>query len=344
VLVPTGSLAYSTAYTVTLSGAQDLVGNTMTAVSWSFTTGTEQWVQTTAADFGAGTQSGTTVTNTSGGELTLGPLFYGAFSGTSLDSSSWTTTPTGGGTSSVTVSGGILSIGATEVDSATTFANVPPVEGMISFGGAPYQHFGLATSLSAVAGNSWALFSSAGTSNTLFARVNANGTTQDVSLGALPTGFHDYLIKPVSGGFAFYVDGVLQTTITATFPSGTNLKIVLSDYSGSAQTPLQAQWARIDSYPSSGTFTSAVFNAGRVATWGTVNWDALLPAGTSIQILTRSGNTATPDATWSGWTAVPTNGGAVGSPAGQYFQYEVILSTSDPTVTPTLLDITFNWT
>src|SRR5205814_8093064 len=123
-----------------------------------------------------------------------------------------------------------------------------------------------------------------------------------------------------------------------------NLKIVLSDYSGSAQTPLQAQWVRINSYPSSGTFTSAVFNAGRVATWGTVNWDALLPAGTSIQILTRSGNTATPDGTWSGWTAVPTNGGTVGSPAGQYLQYEVILTTSDPTVTPTLLDITFNWT
>jgi len=97
-------------------------------------------------------------------------------------------------------------------------------------------------------------------------------------------------------------------------------------------------------YKISGTFTSAVFNAGRVATWGTVNWDALLPAGTSIQILTRSGNTATPDGTWSSWTAVPTSGGTVGSPARQYLQYEVILSTTHPTVTPTLLDITFNWT
>jgi hypothetical protein len=214
-------------------------------------------------------------------------------------------------------------------------------EGLINFAATPYQHFGLATSLSAVAGNTWAIFGTAGTTNTLFARVNANGTTQDVSLGALPAGFHDYLIKPVANGFAFYVDGALQTTITATVPNGTAMKVVLSDYSGLA--PLQADWVRIDSYPSTGTFTSAVFDATRVATWGTASWDATLPAGTGIQVLTRSGNTATPDGSWSAWVPVA-NGGTVASPPARYLQYEVILTTSDPTVTPTLLDITFNWT
>ena len=38
-LVPSSSLAYSTSYTATLSGAKDLYGNTMTSTSWSFTTG-----------------------------------------------------------------------------------------------------------------------------------------------------------------------------------------------------------------------------------------------------------------------------------------------------------------
>ena len=37
-LTPSSSLAYSTTYTATLSGAKDLYGNTMTSVSWSFTT------------------------------------------------------------------------------------------------------------------------------------------------------------------------------------------------------------------------------------------------------------------------------------------------------------------
>ena len=37
-LSPTSSLGYSTVYTATLSGAQDLAGNTITPVSWTFTT------------------------------------------------------------------------------------------------------------------------------------------------------------------------------------------------------------------------------------------------------------------------------------------------------------------
>ena len=39
-LDPAANLAPSTTYTVTLSGAQDLSGNTMTSTSWSFTTTT----------------------------------------------------------------------------------------------------------------------------------------------------------------------------------------------------------------------------------------------------------------------------------------------------------------
>ena len=37
-IFPTANLAYATTYTATLSGAQDLYGNTMSLVSWSFTT------------------------------------------------------------------------------------------------------------------------------------------------------------------------------------------------------------------------------------------------------------------------------------------------------------------
>jgi hypothetical protein len=339
-LTPTVALQGNTSYQVVVSGSiTDSSGNALGSnVTASFTTGSGQWLQTTAADFSAGTQNGTAVTNTAGGEVQLARVFGDEFNGTALGSA-WTATPTGGGTASTTVSGGILSVAATEVDSVQTFSNVP-VEGSINFGAAPYQHFGLATSLSAVAGNSWAIFSTAGTTNTLFARVNASGTTTDVNLGGLPSGFHDYLIKPVSGGFAFYVDGALQTTITASFPTGTALKVVLSAYNASPV--LQADWVHINSYPAGGTFTSSVFDATRAAIWGTVNWDAVLPAGTTITVETRSGSTATPDGTWSAWTPV-SNGGTVASPSARYLEYEVIFSTTDPTLTPILDDILFNW-
>ena len=36
-----------------------------------------------------------------------------------------------------------------------------------------------------------------------------SGTVQSVNLGALPAGFHDYLIQPVAGGIQFSVDGVV---------------------------------------------------------------------------------------------------------------------------------------
>jgi hypothetical protein len=66
-----------------------------------------------------------------------------------------------------------------------------------------------------------------------------------VSLGALPTGFHDYLIRPVPGGFQFWIDGVLKTTISAGIPAATPFNILMSDHTGSAQAPLQVDWARI---------------------------------------------------------------------------------------------------
>ena len=342
-LTPTAPLAAGTTYTATVS-ATDLSGNPMTApATWSFTT-TNAWVQTTATDFSAGTQSGTTVTNTVGGEVQLGTVLSDDFTGTTLDSNTWTSNPwvTGGG---ATVANSVTTVSGTEVLSTQTFSNTP-VEASVNFAAAPYQHFGLATDLSSVSGNSWAIFSTMGTSNTLYARVNVNGVTTDVSLGALPSGFHVYRVQPTPGAFQFYVDGVLQTTIAANMPDSTPLHIAASSYlTGSSA--LQVDWVR----QAGGTFTSSVFNAGTVATWGAVNWTASVPAGTTMIVETRSGNTATPDSTWSDWV-VANNGTNVTSPSGQYLQYRVIFVTTNatstafpasPTPTPVLDDITFNW-
>ena len=37
--------------------------------------------------------------------------------------------------------------------------------------------------------------------------------------------------------------------------------------------------------------------------WGTISWRATTPAGASVELRTRSGNTETPDETWSAWSA-----------------------------------------
>ena len=339
-LTPVAALANGAVYTATVTAAQDPSGGTLAApVSWSFTTATvTSWQQSTAADFGTGTRSGTTVADPADGGLQFRPTLDDQFAGSSLGSS-WTTTAwTSGG--AATVAGGSVSLAGAGILSTQAAAGAA-AEGLIAFGAAPYQHFGLATGLDSAQGNYWALFSTFGTSDTLYARVNVNGATTDVRLGALPSGFHDYKVQPVSGGFQFSIDGVLKTTIQAHVPASKSLRVALSAYGTS--NPLRADWVRLDSYPSSGTFTSTVYDATRVASWGAVSWAAKLPAGTKVTVQTRSGNTATPDGTWSAWSSV-SNSGTVSSPSGRYLQHRIILTTSKPGATPTLFSIDFDWT
>jgi hypothetical protein len=162
---------------------------------------------------------------------------------------------------------------------------------------------------------------------------------ESVNLGALPSGFHSYLIQPVSGGIQFSVDGVVLTTINLIIPSGTPLAIAKSAFSGAPQPPLQVDSVSMTSYALSGTFTSSVFDAGSNVNWGYVNWTANLPAGTTIAVETSS---STDGSTWSAGSAV-NNGGLVSSPSGRYLRYEIVPTATDPTVTPTFSNISFTW-
>jgi methionine-rich copper-binding protein CopC len=349
--IPAAPLFSFVTYTVTLTGVKDLSGNTMAGpVTWSFTT-QGVWTQTTVADFGTGTHDGTVVTNTAGGEVQLAPLLQEEFAGTSLDGALWTGKPwasDGGGPATLTVAGGVLTVGGRAVLSAQSLTNAP-VEALLSFGAAPYQHFGLVTSFDTASGNYWALFSTWYRTDRLFARVNANGVSTDVDVGARPDGFHTYRVEPTAAGFDFYVDGVRQASIAAGFQATVAMKAGISDYSGTAGQLLQADRLWFESYSTthSGTFTSTVFDASQQVTWGTASWTASVPTGTSITVQVRAGDTAAPDGSWSGWVTVTldqTMLNAFGAPLlGRYLQYRVILTTTIGSATPVLDDISFTW-
>jgi hypothetical protein len=93
----------------------------------------------------------------------------------------------------------------------------------------------------------------------------------------------------------------------------------------------------------SGIFTSAILDATRLAIWGTASWTANVPSGTTLVVETRSGNTATPDNTWSAWAAV-LSGQTVASPSARFLQYRVKLTSTSSSLTPALFSITFLWT
>ncbi|MGE0866910.1 MAG: hypothetical protein AB7P34_23640, partial [Vicinamibacterales bacterium] len=77
-----------------------------------------------------------------------------------------------------------------------------------------------------------------------------------------------------------------------------------------------------------GTFESDVKDARLVSTWGVVAWKAETPAGTKVEVFTRSGNTRTPDEAWSDWAGPYANaeGSPITSPKARYLQWRAVLT------------------
>lgn len=77
-----------------------------------------------------------------------------------------------------------------------------------------------------------------------------------------------------------------------------------------------------------GTYESEVRDAQMVSAWGAVSWRTTTPTGGRIEMYTRSGNTETPDDTWSAWSApyVNAEGSSVTSPKARYLQWRAVLT------------------
>ncbi len=80
-----------------------------------------------------------------------------------------------------------------------------------------------------------------------------------------------------------------------------------------------------------GTYQSPVFDAGSVAQWGKLRWQAENGAG-AITFHTRSGNSIRPDSTWSDWSGPIGAGTQITSPNARFLQYEAELSGSGVTL------------
>jgi hypothetical protein len=76
-----------------------------------------------------------------------------------------------------------------------------------------------------------------------------------------------------------------------------------------------------------GTYESDIRDAGTVASWGAIRW-RFNGRGGRVEITTRSGNTATPDQTWSAWSRTYTNadGEQIASPNARYLQWRATLA------------------
>ncbi len=93
-----------------------------------------------------------------------------------------------------------------------------------------------------------------------------------------------------------------------------------------------------------GEYESEVKDTRFVSRWGVLSWRGEVPAGTSLEFFTRSGNSERPDGTWSEWSGPYAGRDAVPikSPPARYIQWKAVFKGRGQ-ASPTLNDVTISY-
>lgn len=91
-----------------------------------------------------------------------------------------------------------------------------------------------------------------------------------------------------------------------------------------------------------GEYQSPALDAKILSKWGQIKWEAELSNGSLIILLTRSGNSAEPDGTWSEWSPPYQNsqGEQILSPKGRYLQFMARFKAESSRMSPKLHNVT----
>ncbi|MBY0401242.1 fibronectin type III domain-containing protein, partial [Myxococcota bacterium] len=286
------------------------------------------------ADFAAGNPGASSaVRNDDDGEVGLVATMAAAFDSGGLPND-WSATAwaAGGGAG---VAGGTLTVDGAL---AATNAFVTPgraLEFEATFGAGTFQNIGLGNDLNAPP---FVVFGTANTTTTLFART-WNTANEDTPLPTVALGVpHRFRIEWSAASTLFFVDGNLVATHAGV---GASMRPVVSDFNVGGPS-VSVDWIRLSPFAGSGSFLSRIFDAGVESRWDPLVWGAQTPAGTQLRVFVRAGNTPVPDAQWTHFR--PANG-APPNPAfvnGRYAQYRAVFSSSDPSRSPVLEDLTLS--
>ena len=155
----------------------------------------------------------------------------------------------------------------------------------------------------------------------------------DVGLSLAIRGENELLIGTGSSGRLYSVrergDGTLlnelqESQITALSPDASDGVVVATSNRGNLY--------RLRSTPvREGEYESDVRDTRGMARWGRIRWESEQPPGTSVRLFARSGNTDSPDQTWSEWTGPYTDpaGEALACPSARYLQWKAVLGTEN---------------
>ncbi|MCB9316491.1 MAG: DUF4082 domain-containing protein [Lewinellaceae bacterium] len=298
-------------------------------------TSSSNFMQTTLLDFNEGTSGVCSLWEVGDGEVTLAPTEGALFDGASLPAGWASTMWTAGGAS--TLSGGQVMVDGAFLATVAAYPAGRAIEFVATFGSESFEHVGFGVDVNN--DPNWAMFSTHNVTGQLYARTN-NGTAANVLIpGSFIGTPHRYRIEWNINSVLFYVDGVLVHTENVTISA--NMRPLISDYNNTG-TAVSVDWLRMTDYSSPCTYDSKVFDAGSTANWGNISWLGDEPGNTSISMSVRTGDTPTPDGTWTSFMPVG-NGASIGVSA-RYAQYRAELQTTDPTQTPALEQINLAYT
>jgi hypothetical protein len=90
-------------------------------------------------------------------------------------------------------------------------------------------------------------------------------------------------------------------------------------------------------------YLSSVFDGDTPTSWHTVSWDDSTPGGALVEVAVRTGTTAAPDPTWSGWYAMANGDTVPDSLDSRYIQYRATLRYQNPASLPMLFEVRIDY-
>jgi hypothetical protein len=167
---------------------------------------------------------------------------------------------------------------------------------------------------------------------TLAAVTHGDGGEDTTEIAMADTLLHRYRIERDTSVVVFSLDGIPIATHGRAIDG--ELRFAASD-SAADQVPLTITRVVATPYMLQGSFVSRVFDAGAPTPWSAALWDAALPAGTTLDLWVRGGNSPVPGDGWSGFQHLA-GPGVMCSIATRYAQYRADLASADPHRTPDL--------
>jgi len=86
-------------------------------------------------------------------------------------------------------------------------------------------------------------------------------------------------------------------------------------------------------------YISSVFDGGNAQLWQKSSWDDSIPLGTEIDMAVKTGDTPSPDSTWTEWVSISNGNTIPHSPISRYIQYKATFAYTTPAILPNLWEV-----